>query len=65
MELVVAYWFQTTLRHIQVRNSKNNDFGIIFLAPEIFLRLSPGYSSDFYSVGLILYQMMVGHVKLS
>ena len=35
-----------------------------FLAPEIFLRLSPGYSSDFYSVGLILYQMMVGHVKI-
>jgi len=31
-------------------------------APEILLRQSPGFSSDFYSLGLILYQMMVGHV---
>ena len=50
-----AYTQVFFLNAISVKNMK---------APEILLRQSPGFSSDFYSLGLILYQMMVGHVKI-
>jgi serine/threonine protein kinase len=39
----------------------NGDISI-YTAPEILIRKSPNQASDYYSVGVILYQMMIGRV---
>lgn len=34
----------------------------IYTAPEVLVRQAPNQASDYYSLGLILYQMMIGRV---
>jgi hypothetical protein len=34
------------------------------LAPEVLLRQAPGIEADFYSLGMIMYEMMVGKVNI-
>lgn len=34
----------------------------IYTSPEIYTRQTLNYSSDLYSIGLILYEMMIGRV---
>lgn len=47
-----------------VSNIIRNDLFTEYLAPEVLLRQAPGIEADFYSLGMIMYEMMVGKVNI-
>ena len=44
-------------------NALSNNIITPYLAPEILLRETPGFEADFYSLGMIMYELMIGKVK--
>lgn len=57
--------FDQTEKHTtQFLDTLKNDLITYYLAPEILMRELPQGESDFYSLGIIIYEMMTGRVHL-